>query len=168
MDVASLIIWSLAAILGGIAYSRPGKVHIQGLKKALSQMYARGPLIILALLLSGFFSVLVPTDLVAAWIGKESGIKGILIGSLVGGFTPGGPITSFPIVVVLYNTGAGVPPLIAFLTAWSVFAFHRIVAYEIPLMGVRFSLLRFLCSMALPPLAGILAAIVESGFPPTL
>ena len=164
MDLSSLIIWLLTLVLGAIAYSRPGRLHIRGLRRAWTQAYARAPLIILALLISGFFSALLPTDLVATWIGQESGVKGILVGSLIGGFTPGGPMTSFPIVFVLYNTGAGIPPLIAFLTAWSVFAFHRIIAYEIPMMGARFSVLRFLCSMALPPLAGILAAIADSGF----
>jgi hypothetical protein len=55
--------------------------------------------------------------------------------------------------------------LIAFITAWSVFAFHRIVMYEIPVMGIRFAMLRLLSSLILPPLAGILAAIIEANFP---
>jgi hypothetical protein len=68
---------------------------------------------------------------------------------------PGGPILSFPIVVVLYKAGAGVPQLIAFLTAWSVFAFHRIMIYEVNLMGWRFTAVRLVSSLVLPPLAGL-------------
>jgi uncharacterized membrane protein YraQ (UPF0718 family) len=67
------------------------------------------PRIVVALLLSGFLTTLVPAELVASWIGKTSGLKGILIGSLLGGFTPGGPVTSFPIVVVLFTPGRGFP-----------------------------------------------------------
>ena len=165
MDVVSLVIWSLALALGVLAYMRPGRLHIEGLKTAGKQAVTMLPRIVVALLISGFFSVLVPTELVSSWLGKTSGLKGIVIGSLVGGFTPGGPVTSFPIVVVLFKTGAGIPPLIAFLTAWSVFAFHRIIAYEIPMIGARFAALRLLCSIVLPPLAGILAAIVQASLP---
>lgn len=162
MDLASLIILVLALILGLIAYFRRGEHWVEGLKIAIQQACTMIPRIVMALLISGFFSEIIPAELAASWIGKESGLKGIFIASIVGGFTPGGPMISFPIVVILFNTGADTPPLIAFLTAWSVFAFHRIVAYEIPLMGVRFAALRFLCSIFLPPLAGMLAAILTS------
>jgi uncharacterized membrane protein YraQ (UPF0718 family) len=165
MDLFSLMIWGVALALGLIAFSRPGRLHLQGLKIAWNYFCDLFPRLIAAILVSGFFSVIVPTDLVAASIGKESGIKGVLIASLVGGFTPGGPIICFPILVILYKAGAGIPPLIAFMTAWSVFAFHRIVMYEIPVMGGRFAMLRLLSSLILPPLAGTLAAIIEAHFP---
>lgn len=161
MDYSFLVIWSMALILGTIAYRRSKKLYHQGLKNVWEQALTMIPRIIVALLISGFFSVLIPTDLVANWLGKESGMKGILIASLVGGFTPGGPIICFPIAVVLFKTGAGIPALISFLTAWSIFAFHRIISYEIPLMGFRFVIIRILSSLILPPLAGILAIILE-------
>jgi hypothetical protein len=50
----------------------------------------------------------------------------------------------------------------ALLTAWSVFAFNRILAFEIPLMGPRFVGLRILSSLGLPPLAGILTGLIEA------
>jgi uncharacterized membrane protein YraQ (UPF0718 family) len=162
MDAISVVIWLLALTLAVIAYSLPGRLHVQGLKAAGRQAWMMLPRMFVALLISGFFSVLIPTELVSGWIGQHSGLRGIIIGSLVGGFTPGGPVTSFPIVVVLFKTGAGIPPLIAFLTAWSVFAFHRIITYEIPLIGVRFAGVRLLSSIVLPPLAGILAAVVQA------
>jgi uncharacterized membrane protein YraQ (UPF0718 family) len=148
-------------ILGVIAYFRSRKVYQEGLKIAWEQALTMIPRIIVALLISGFFSVLIPTDVVANWLGKESGVRGILIASLVGGFTPGGPIICFPIAVLLFKTGASIPALISFLTAWSVFAFHRIISYEIPFMGVRFVIIRILSSLVLPPLAGLLATFLE-------
>jgi uncharacterized membrane protein YraQ (UPF0718 family) len=165
MDLFSLLIWGVTLALGLIAVSRPGRLHLQGLKIAWNYFYDLVPRLIAAILVSGFFSVIVPTELVAASIGKESGMKGVLIASLVGGFTPGGPIICFPIVVILYKAGAGIPPLIAFITAWSVFAFHRIVMYEIPVMGIRFAMLRLASSLVLPPLSGILATIIQAQFP---
>jgi len=162
MNFATLLLWVIALILGVMAYLHPEKLHRQGIRIAWEHALTFLPKIIMALLVSGFFSVLIPTEMVATWIGKESGIKGILIASLLGGLTPGGPFISYPIVVILFKTGAGVPPLIAFLTAWSVIAIHRMLAYEIPLMGLRFTGVRILSSLALPPLAGILASIIET------
>jgi uncharacterized membrane protein YraQ (UPF0718 family) len=162
MDFISWLIWVLALAVGVYAYSRPGQLHIKGLKIAGRQTIGLTPKIMVAMLVSGFFSAIVPTEHVAAWIGKESGVRGVLVGSLVGGFTPGGPIICFPVVVILYKTGAGIAPLIAFLTAWSVFAVHRILTYEVPLIGIRFVLLRMLSSFILPPVAGFLTMWIEA------
>ena len=165
MDIPTLIIWVLALALVVVAFFRPGKVYVEGFRKSLDYFVTMLPRIFMALLVSGFFSVIIPTDVVATWIGKEAGLRGILVGSLLGGFTPGGPIISFPIAFVLFKSGAGTPPLIAFLTAWSVFAFHRVIAYEIPLVGSRFAAIRIASSLILPPLAGIFAAILEAALP---
>ncbi len=163
MDTAALLTWGLALVVLVASFFRPGRLYLQGLKRALEYVYTLLPRIFMALLVSGFFSVIIPTELVATWLGREAGLKGILIGSLVGGFTPGGPIISFPIVIVLLKSGAAIPPLVAFLTAWSVFAFHRILAYEIPMMGLRFVSIRIVSSLILPPLAGFIAAFMEAG-----
>jgi uncharacterized protein len=164
MDMVSLAMWLLALVLGWRAYVHPQKLHVRGVGIARENMLAMVPQIVMAIIISGFFSIIVPTEWVASWLGKESGVKGILIGSLTGGLTPGGPIISFPIVAVLLKAGAGIGPIVAFMTAWSIFALHRVFAYEIPLMGFRFVMIRMLSSIVLPPLAGFLAAIWESLF----
>ncbi|OGP65502.1 MAG: hypothetical protein A2170_05940 [Deltaproteobacteria bacterium RBG_13_53_10] len=165
MDVVSLLIWVMALLLGVVAYLRPGRLHVQGVRIAWKQIVSMVPRVVMAVMVSGFFSMIIPMDYVVNWIGRESGIRGILVASMVGGFTPGGPLICFPIVLVLYKTGAGIPQLMAFVTAWSVFAFHRIVSYEAPLMGFRFVVLRVMSSLLLPPISGCLAAIIESKFP---
>lgn len=164
MDLISISMWALALIMAGLAFLRPGKLHIQGSKIAAENVLVMVPRITLAILISGFFSVIVPTELVANWLGKDSGMKGILIGFVVGGLTPGGPLICFPIVAIIFKAGAGIGPLIAFLTSWSIFAIHRLLAYEIPLMGVRFAAIRVLSSIILPFVAAILALVVESFF----
>ena len=165
LDVSLLIFTSIALVAGLACYFKGPNVFRSGLNASMSMLYEVIPRLVAATFLAGFVEVLTPKHWITKWMGQRSGLKGIVIGSLVGGFTPGGPVTSFPIVVVLFKTGAGIPPLIAFLTAWSVFAFHRIIAYEIPMIGARFAALRLLCSIVLPPLAGILAAIVQASLP---
>jgi uncharacterized membrane protein YraQ (UPF0718 family) len=164
VDYVTVIIWIIAVTLGAIAFFRKDRSYHNGLQLAWQQTRSITPKIVLAFLVSGFFSQLIPTELVAQWLGKDAGWKGIMIGSLIGGLTPGGPIICFPVVYILLKTGAAVPALIAFLTAWSVFAFHRVLAYELPLMGMKFVRIRLLASLILPPLAGMMAAAITGFF----
>lgn len=164
MDFISIIMWVLALITGGIAFSRPGKLHIEGFKIAGESLLIMVPRITMAILISGFFSVIVPTELVANWLGKDSGMKGIFIGFVVGGLTPGGPIICFPIVAIIFKAGAGIGPLIAFLTSWSLFALHRMIGFEIPIMGLRFSMVRVSSSVILPFIAAVLALFLDYFF----
>lgn len=164
MDYVTLIIWIIAVTLGAIAFFRKDRSCQRGLQLAWKQTQVITPKIVLAFLISGFFSQIIPTELVAQWLGKDAGLKGVMIGSLIGGLTPGGPIICFPVVYILLKTGAAVPALISFLTAWSVFAFHRVLAYELPLMGMKFVRIRLLASLILPPLAGMMAAAIIAVF----
>ncbi|MFQ6016960.1 MAG: hypothetical protein ACE5KF_02085 [Kiloniellaceae bacterium] len=157
MSAGPLVLWLIAAALGVIAYSRADGRHRKGLEFALGQFVVLLPRIILALLTAGFVSTLVPAELIAAWLGPESGWRGIVIASLFGGLVPGGPVIIFPVAVLLATAGAGIPQLVAFITAWSVFAVHRILLFELPLIGWRFTALRLLSSFPLPVIAGLLS-----------
>jgi uncharacterized membrane protein YraQ (UPF0718 family) len=110
-----------------------------------------------ALLAAAFIGRLVPQEYLAGAVGPASGLAGIAIASLVGGLMPGGPMVSFPIALVFWQGGAGTAQMVALLTGWSVFAMHRILAYELPIMGWRFSAVRLLSSFFLPVVAGLLA-----------
>ena len=158
----ALVLWGLAIVLALCALRRSTAKARVAIMTAGERFLEIMPRIALALLAAGFIGVLVPSEPVARYIGPDSGFVGILIASVVGGFVPGGPILSFPLVVVLYKAGAGIPQLIAFLTAWSVFAFHRVAIYELTLMGWRFSAVRLISSLVLPPLAGLLSIALST------
>ena len=160
----ALILWLLAILLAFWALRRSTAKACLAIATAGERFLEIMPRIALALLTTGFIGVLTPSESVARFIGPDSGFSGILLASLVGWFVPGGPILSFPLVVVLYKAGAGLPQLIAFLTAWSVFAFHRVLIYEVTLMGWRFSAVRLISSLVLPPLAGLLSIALSTVF----
>ena len=107
--------------------------------------------------MAGFVEVLVPKGLIHRWIGEKSGFKGIIIATLAGVFTPGGPMISFPLIAALYKLGADSGSLVAYLTSWELLGIQRIVVWELPMMGLRFALLRFVVSMILPVIAGVMA-----------
>jgi uncharacterized membrane protein YraQ (UPF0718 family) len=118
----------------------------------------------MALLAAGFLSPLVPGDLVARWLGDSAGMTGIMIAMLAGWCLPVPPVIFFPIIAVLLKAGAGLPQMTALIAAWNVFALHRTLPMELPLMGRYFVTLRLLSSLALPPLAGLIAIPVARGF----
>lgn len=112
----------------------------------------------LAILAASFIAHLIPTEHVSTWIGRDSGFAGILIACAVGAFIPGGPMLTFPLALVIWQLGAGQAQMVAFLAAWSIFAFHRMISYELPLLGPRFVLVRLGSAWMLPVLAGLIAA----------
>ncbi len=153
---AVLFLGGLSIVLGVMAWRRSPTLLRGALRNALLRFIEVLPRIAFAFLAAGFISKLAPPEVIGHLIGYESGLRGIAIATLVGGLTPAGPIVSFPIVVVLLASGAGFPQVVAFLTAWSVFAFHRVVIYEVPMMGLRFSLTRLAASAILPPICALL------------
>jgi len=158
--LGAALLWLVVFVLAIWTARNPERLHVAAAGIAVNQFIRILPRLVLAMVVAGFLGTLVPSELIGSLIGPESGAKGILIASLAGGFTPGGPIISFPIVVVLREAGAGLPQLIAFLTAWSVFAIHRVLIYELTLMGWRFSGTRLIASLALPPIAGFSAEAI--------
>ena len=158
----TLILWLIALILALLAYWRHDGSFERGGRIAWRYTLVIGPRIVMALLLAGILVALVPNAMIARWLGQETGLGGILLASLVGGLIPGGPIISFPIALALFKAGVGVPQLVAFLTGWSVFAIHRVIAFEIPFLGWRFAAVRFMVSFVLPPLSGLLAGLLSA------
>src|SRR5574342_1391048 len=117
------------------------------------------PRLIPALILAGMLQVLIPQETVARYFGRQSGAAAILMASLAGVLTPGGPMVSVPLLVVLANSGMALGPLVAYMTSWSLFGMQRIIAWEAPFMGWHFVIARVVPSLAFPVLAGWLVAL---------
>jgi uncharacterized membrane protein YraQ (UPF0718 family) len=109
---------------------------------------------------AAFVSLIVPTDLVGPYIGPDSGWVGVLAATAFGAFIPGGPILTFPLALVIWRAGAGDAQMVALLASWSVFAIHRVISYELPLLGGRFVMLRMASSWPLPLVAGFVALAI--------
>ena len=121
------------------------------------------PLIALGMMLGGFARELADPKKIAPILGAQSGWLGLILATALGSVTPGGPFAAFPIVYALFLAGADVGAVIAFLTAWSVIGVHRIVVWELPLLGPEFVIVRVLTSLPLPVLAGAAARLLARG-----
>jgi uncharacterized membrane protein YraQ (UPF0718 family) len=162
MLIPTIIMAILAIVLLAIGYSRGGGQHLQGLNSGMKMIVEIVPLLLFAFIVAGMIQVLLPHELLSRWIGEESGFKGILIGTLAGGVTPGGPYVSLPVVAGLLKAGAGVGTMVAFLTAWSLWAVSRL-PMEIGILGWKFTFVRLACTFFFPPIAGYIAHLAFSG-----
>ena len=80
----------------------------------------------------------------------------------MGGITPGGPYVSLPLAAGLLKAGAGLGTMVAYVTAWSLWAIAR-VPLEVGVMGWKFTFIRFTCTFIFPPIAGLIAKAFFSG-----
>jgi uncharacterized membrane protein YraQ (UPF0718 family) len=108
-------------------------------------------------LLAGFLQGVLPRETITRRMGAGSGSAGLLLATLAGIATPGGPMASFPMVLVLAAAGADRGALVAYITAWSLLGFQRTLVWEVPILGADFALLRVVACGFLPLLAGWLA-----------
>ena len=168
MNIVMIVIYTLPVMLGIYAWSRGDDSFKKGLSRGLEQFIIIVPRMICALIAAEFMAMLIPAEVISQFLGDEAGLIAVLIGSLTGMIVPSGPVISFSIAATMYNAGASVPAVIAFLTAWSIFSAHRILIYEIPLVGMSFFRIRVVSVLALPILAGtftLLSTKMASLFP---
>ncbi len=162
MLIPTLIMGVIAVVLLYIGYQRGGGEHIVGLKSAGNLLLQIIPLLIFAFIVGGMIQILIPQEIISNWVGAESGFRGLLIGSAIGGFMPGGPYVSMPIVAGLLRTGASIGTMVALITAWSLLAVSR-MPMEVGLLGWKFALIRLACVFFFPPIAGLIANKLFSG-----
>jgi len=156
MLIPTIIMGVLAIVFVFLAYQKGGGVHILGFKAAGNMLIQVLPLLIFAFIIAGMIPLLIPQEAISRWVGAESGWRGILIGTVVGGCLPGGPFVSLPMAAGLLRVGAGVGTMVALLTGWSLLAFTRL-PLEIGIMGWKFTLIRLACTFFFPPIAGLIA-----------
>jgi uncharacterized membrane protein YraQ (UPF0718 family) len=159
MLVPTLIMGVLAIGLILFGYLRGEAQHIAGMRFAGRMIVQMLPLLIFALIVAGMIQVLLPKEFLSRWIGAESGMRGILLGTIAGGFAPGGPYVSLPIAAGLARAGAGLGTMVAFLTGWSLWAVSRL-PMEVGILGWRLTLVRVASTFFFPPIAGLIAEFV--------
>jgi len=155
-----LVLLLFAALATAVAF-RKG-VARQGLTESAKLVLQMGPVLLVAFVLAGMVSVLISPDTIGEWLGREAGFRGLLVGTLAGALTPAGPFVAFPLLAVLLKGGASVGAVTAYLTSWALLGVHRVAALEIPILGWRFALVRYLASLAAPVFIGFLAQLLST------
>jgi uncharacterized membrane protein YraQ (UPF0718 family) len=160
MFIPTLIMGLLALLLLSIGYYKGGQ-HMRGLESALKTTIEILPLLLFSFIVAGMVQVLLPQEFVSKWVGTESGIRGVLIGTVAGVLTPGGPYVSLPVAAGFLRAGASIGTLVAFLTGWALWSLSRI-PMQVGLLGWKFTLLHIASTFFFPPLAGLIAQMFFS------
>lgn len=159
MRTATVLLGLLALALASLAWRRHDGTFTRGVREAWRTTRQTGPLLVIAFLIVGYANVLAPQQLIQAWIGPESGWKGLLLGELVGMVLPGGPYVVFPLIAVLYKAGAGIGPAVTIITSWAMLGLVS-VSFELPFMGWRFTAVRWTLGLVFPVVCGFLATLL--------
>ncbi|PTL83882.1 hypothetical protein [Vitiosangium sp. GDMCC 1.1324] len=155
---AALIVMGvmLLGVVGLAAWRGGWPLVSEGLMRGGKESLALLPLLAVVFLLTGFVQVLLPRELVANWLSDEAGWRGIGVAWVAGALTPGGGPIGMPLAAALVRSGAGLGVVVTYLTSLSLLSFIR-VPMEIAIYGGRLTGVRLLISLALPPMAGLLA-----------
>ncbi|NOZ46341.1 MAG: hypothetical protein GXO79_06125 [Chlorobi bacterium] len=97
-------------------------------------------------ILVGLFDVWVSKEKVQKYIGKTSGIKGILLVILLAFMQAGPMYAAFPVAYILWKKGTSSTNIFIYLSSASI-AKIPMVTFEIGFLGLKFSLLRILISI---------------------
>jgi hypothetical protein len=161
IDLAlTILLIGIAAALA-VAVARRGRPLLrESAKDGVSEFLRLIPRMAVGVLGSGFIAAALPQDMVGQWLGNSSGLFGIAIATIAGAATPGGPVVGFAIGAAALKGGAGAPQVIAYSTAWALYAFPRLLSYELPIMPVRVVWLRVIASLPLPFFAAWIAMLL--------
>jgi hypothetical protein len=126
-----IILWGSVIAVGFIAYRRGPKVMSASLREGALDFNNIVPRIALGVIGSGYIAA-----------------------------TPGGPVVGFSIGAVALKSGGGSPQVLAYVIAWALFAFQRLLLWEIPFMPARFVWFRAAVSVPFPFLAAAIAMAI--------
>jgi len=141
-----------------VAYFKQQNLPVKGLGITGKMLLQMAPLFLAAFLMAGQLQVVLPGLAIGRWLGEKAGFKAVLIASVAGAVTPGGPVVVFPIALSLFKSGASIGCVVAYLVAWVMWGLNGL-ALELSLLGTRLTLAKRLTTLAFPPLAGVLAQL---------
>jgi uncharacterized membrane protein YraQ (UPF0718 family) len=160
MLAIDVMLWLFVAVLALLAALRGRLLLNDGLRTGAVEFLHLLPRIGIGVVGSGYIAEVLPKALIAPWLGPESGLTGVLLATVGGALTPGGPVVGFAIGAAALKGGAGAPQVIAYSTAWALYAIHRLVLYEVPMMPPRVVWLRAMVCLPLPFIAAASAMLI--------
>jgi len=155
--IIDILLWSSVAALAFMAWQRGRTVLVSSAREGTMDFIHIVPRIALGVIGSGYIAAIIPPHVITGWLGPDSGWAGVLAAVIAGAATPGGPVVGFSIGAVALKSGGGGPQVIAYVIAWALFAFQRLILWEIPFMPARFVWFRAAVSLPFPFLAAAIA-----------
>ncbi len=157
MDVDKVLL-----VFGGLTVAAYGILALvwpqparEGLNQAGEMLLSALPWMMVSMLAAGLVAQFFEATSIARWLGRESGIAGVVIGATLGLLGTGSRWAAYPLAASLLAAEAGLGPVFAFMTSWQLVSLTRLPA-EVPFFGVRFTLIRAIVSFLVAVIGGML------------
>jgi uncharacterized membrane protein YraQ (UPF0718 family) len=161
-DWPTAILITIVVAAAAYVFWRDGAARFSEVVWADAGLFARMlPNVLAGCLIAALVTVLLPRDTVSRWVGRDSGLKGILISAGVGIIVPGGPFTIFPIAAAFLGVGADAAAVVTLITSWTTIGMSRALVWEMPFLGFDFVAWRWLAALPLAILAGLAVRAIE-------
>ena len=125
---------------------------LNSVKSNILQMLSVLPPIMILL---GLIDIWIPRETLMKYMGKKSGIIGIILAMLIGSIAAGPMYAAFPFTAVLIKKGAKFSNIIIFMNAWCVTKISTLL-FEISSLGYKFTFVRLLIDIPGVIIMGIL------------
>jgi len=159
--VVGALLWVIVAVMTVVAALRGGRSFVRtGYWEGFLDFLRLTPRVAIGVVGSGYVAALLPPEVLGGLLGPKSGLFGTAIAALAGALTPGGPVVGFSVGVAALKSGAAAPQVIAYTTAWALFAIQRVASYEVVAMPAKVVWLRVVCSIPVPFLAAFGAMLI--------
>jgi hypothetical protein len=155
-----ITLWGAVAVLAFLVWRRGRVVALASAREGAMDFIYIVPRIALGVIGSGYIAAVIPPEVITGWLGPDSGGIGVLAATSAGAATPGGPVVGFSIGAVALKVGGGTPQVIAYVISWALFAFQRLILWEIPFMPAKFVWFRAAVSLPFPFLAAALSMAI--------
>lgn len=156
VDTGFLILLGVTLAAALAVAARDGLPHMLGIALgALGFLAVLLPKIAAGLFIAAAIPVLIPREKIARWIGRDSGVGGLVFATAAGALLPGGPSMIFPLTASILGSGADLAAAFAFVTGWSLFNLNRTLIWELSFLPADLVALRILFCLPLPVLLGL-------------
>jgi uncharacterized membrane protein YraQ (UPF0718 family) len=165
LDWSTGLIAVLVVAAGTTVYFRDGSARFFEILAQDAELFLDMlPKTLAGCLIGAFVTLLLPREMVARWVGGESGVTGLGIAMVAGAILPGGPFTIYPVAGAFALMGADIGAIVTFITSWSLIGYSRALVWELPFFGVDFVAWRMVLALPLPIMAGITARLIFRSF----
>lgn len=114
-----------------------------------SAYYIKEMLLIMPVIfiLTALLDLWMPKEKIMQYLGKEAGIKGLILSFVIGSISAGPIYAAFPMCVMLHKKGASIRNIIIILSSWAVIKVPMLLN-EAKYLGLQFMALRWTLTVA--------------------
>ncbi|MGL6105522.1 permease [Romboutsia sp.] len=159
MDIFTLLLWVITLIWFVVSMKKDKKRTLNSVKMSTGMMKSMIGHIIGILFLIGLLLTFIPPEMIKEYMGDSSSFLSTVMAALVGSITLIPAFVAFPLVSSLLDAGAGILPVVAFLTTLTMVG---VVTFPLEKkeFGVKFALARNIFSFGFAILIAVCMGVI--------